>query len=76
MVLPVWRPLLDQPNHGIHRLLRIHDGRSPEQQRKLVTNPWQTVGIIPAGETANIDQTQANLHSTRSRWTPTAAVPW
>jgi hypothetical protein len=26
-----------------------------------VANPWQTVGIIPAGETANIDQTQANL---------------
>jgi hypothetical protein len=26
-----------------------------------VTNPWQTVGIIPAGETANIDQTQANI---------------
>ena len=26
-----------------------------------ITNPWQTVGIIPAGETANIDQTQNNL---------------
>lgn len=26
-----------------------------------VTNPWWIIGMVPAGETANIDQTQANL---------------
>jgi hypothetical protein len=26
-----------------------------------ITNPWKTIGLMPAGETANIDQAQANL---------------
>jgi hypothetical protein len=26
-----------------------------------ITNPWRTVGIIPSGETGNIDQSQTNL---------------
>jgi hypothetical protein len=36
-------------------------GAAQNSGGSYITNPWQTIGIIPAGETANIDQTQTNL---------------
>ena len=34
---------------------------SPNSDLGAVTNPWKTIGIIPAGEAADIDQTQSTL---------------